>query len=94
LCAFNAWGGSFSDMETLLYVVLAAILAGILIDASDRQLERTMRSRREPRADLRIVDDFDVKPVLRPKSRWRFRDRSAKTPPLPSNKPDSESHIA
>jgi hypothetical protein len=49
-------------METLLYIVLAAVLYGIVAERSDRAVEREMRSRQKP-AGPQLLEDFDVRPV-------------------------------
>jgi hypothetical protein len=49
-------------METLFYIVLAAVLYGIVAERSDRAVEREMRSRQKS-VGPQIVEDFDVRPV-------------------------------
>src|SRR6185503_10432842 len=44
-------------MEMLAYIVLAAVLYGLLADRIDRAIERETRSRRKGPPDLRLVGD-------------------------------------
>jgi hypothetical protein len=62
-------------METLLYILLAAVLYGIVAERSDRAVERTMRARQAP-AGPQLVEEFDVRPD-QPWYRRAFR-RAAK----------------
>jgi hypothetical protein len=57
-------------METLLYLLLGAVLYGILADRTDRAVERDMKKRRARSADLHLVEDLDVGPDLRPRDDW------------------------
>ena len=69
-------------MEMLFYLILGAVLYGFVADRADRAVEREMHARRRrSAADLRLVEDFDVRPDL-PRGRgWilrrhaRVRDR-------------------
>lgn len=51
-------------MEMLFYVVLAALLGGIIAEGTDRAVERTLRARRpHPEAYLRLGRDLDARPT-------------------------------
>jgi len=52
-------------MEMLFYLILGAVLYGFLADHTDRAIEREMRKRRSDR-ELRLVEEFDARPTLRP----------------------------
>ena len=54
-------------MLTLLYIVLAVVLYGILADRTDRATERDMQQRRPDEPDARLVEDFDARPDLGPR---------------------------
>ena len=50
-------------METLAYLILAALVYGFIADRSARVVEREMRARRAYSAShLRLVDDVEVRP--------------------------------
>ena len=51
-------------MQMFFYLILAAVVYGILADRTDRALEREMRARRPDGSDLRLVEDFDARPDL------------------------------
>jgi hypothetical protein len=51
-------------MEMLVYLLLAAVLYGILADRIDRAVEREIHKRRAPAADLHLVEDVDAGPDL------------------------------
>lgn len=53
-------------MLTLLYIVLAVVVYGILADRTDRATERDMQQRRRGESDPRLVEDFDARPDLGP----------------------------
>jgi hypothetical protein len=69
-------------METLFYLILAAIAYVVVAETSDRAAERELRSR-EPvdGSRIRLVEDFDVRPaphtwqhrVVRHRARGRAR---------------------
>lgn len=46
-------------MEMLAYIVLGAVLYGLLAERIDRTIERETRSRRKGPPDLRLVGDTD-----------------------------------
>lgn len=50
-------------MHMLVYLILAVVIYGVLADRTDRAVEREMR-KRQPPGDLRLVEDFDVRPDL------------------------------
>lgn len=60
-------------MEMLLYLILAAVLYGILADRTDQAVEREMRKRREWSAGLHLVEDLDEAPDLPPRDGWFVR---------------------
>lgn len=58
-------------METLIYLILGAVVYGIVADHTDHVVEREMRARQRPAsADLQPVEDFGVRPDLRRIRRW------------------------
>ena len=62
-------------METLFYLVLAAVLYGILADRTDRAVDREMRKRREQPGDLQLVEDDVAGLDVRPRDGWFVRRR-------------------
>jgi hypothetical protein len=54
-------------MLTLLYILLAVVLYGILADRTDRAIERDMQQRRPDERGPRLVEDFDARPDLGPR---------------------------
>src|SRR5262245_47240088 len=51
-------------MHMLVYLILAAIVYGVLADRTDRAVDREMQKRRADSTDLGLVEDFDVRPDL------------------------------
>ena len=52
-------------METLFYLILGAVLYGIVADRTDRAVEREMDARRRrSTAGLHLVEEFDARPDL------------------------------
>lgn len=53
-------------MDTFVYILLAAVLYGLLADRTDRAVEREMRKRREETGGLHLVEGEDAEPERRP----------------------------
>ena len=51
-------------MEMFLYILLAAVLYGLLAEYTDRAIEREMRQRRRGASEVDLVEDFDARPDL------------------------------
>jgi len=73
-------------MEMLFYLLLAAVLYGLLADRTDRAVEREMNKRRIHPGDLQLEEDDAGGLDLRPRDHWfvrarrlRRRDRAART---------------
>jgi hypothetical protein len=47
-----------------VYLILAAVIYGVLADRTDRAIEREMRKRQPHSSDLRLVEEFSVRPDL------------------------------
>lgn len=56
-----------SAMQMFVYVVLAAIIYAVLADRTDKAVDREMKKRRAEATKLALVEDFDVRPQLRPR---------------------------
>jgi hypothetical protein len=54
-------------MHLFIYLILAAVIYGLLADQTDRAIEREMRKRRPDTSNLDLVEDFDARPDLRPR---------------------------
>lgn len=57
---------SGAEMLMLVYLILAAVIYGVLADRTDRAIEREMRKRQPDNGDLRLVEEFSVRPDLGP----------------------------
>ena len=62
-------------MEMLLYLLLGAVLYGLLADRTDRAIEREMERRRVQPGDLRLEDDGTAGLDLRPRDDWFVHPR-------------------
>jgi hypothetical protein len=64
-------------MHMLVYLILAAVVYGVLAEHTDRAVEREMRRRQPDSANLRLLEDFDPRPDPGP---WygRLRHRPAR----------------
>ena len=54
-------------MHTLIYLLLAAIIYGVLADRTDRAVDREMKKRRRGGTGLALVDEFSARPDFAPR---------------------------
>jgi hypothetical protein len=54
-------------MEVFFYILLAAVLYGLLAESTDRAVEREMRKRREATGGLHLVEGEDAEAERRPR---------------------------
>ncbi len=54
-------------MQMFVYVLLAAVIYAVLSDRTDEAVDREMKKRRAEGRTLGLVEDFDVRPHLRPR---------------------------
>ena len=57
-------------MEMLFYLVLGAMLYGLLADRTDRAIEREMTRRRAQPGDLHLEEEDTADLDLRPRDEW------------------------
>jgi len=72
MTAFVSWE---LRMHVFLYLILAAIIYGLLADRIDRAADRELRKRRADSSSVGLVEDFDVKPDLGPRYGRRLHAR-------------------
>ena len=54
-------------MPSFVYLILAAIIYGLLADRLDRAADHELRKRRVASSSLGLVEEFDAKPDLGPR---------------------------